>query len=292
MLGSTPASGAGAYVILVHVGLNTGWSNLLANHTTILVVEDACLPDLTPDEVIASSSGPTVVRKYLDRSLDAVGINDSTRAVSAVPVLSFDRRTRKMVDPPDALAQGAEGVKVDEYHQVLGNEDRLEEDVPYRTRVDDDGVEFSPEGGDYFPTIGDEIKKEKCSLFLLLLITCLVLMLMAPFEFSEQPTVQVVGPASEPDTLMQQGVGLDELKHDPSAEESLTHECKDVIVENEYEIISLVVLSIFLQVDIDHLFRKLLQMVSNFVLGAKTELNKADLEEVADVEEVADLEPD
>ncbi|GKC91872.1 hypothetical protein Tco_1157314, partial [Tanacetum coccineum] len=33
-------------------------------------------------------------------------------------------------------------------------------------------------------------------------------------------------------------IGLDELKHDPSAEESATHECKDVIAENEQEIIS------------------------------------------------------
>ncbi|GJZ28621.1 hypothetical protein Tco_0573268 [Tanacetum coccineum] len=28
------------------------------------------------------------------------------------------------------------------------------------TQVDDSGVEFSPEGGDYFPTIGDEIEKK------------------------------------------------------------------------------------------------------------------------------------
>ncbi|GJU93797.1 hypothetical protein Tco_1318553 [Tanacetum coccineum] len=112
-------------------------------------------------------------------------------------VRSFDQRTRKMVDPSvillphvlptdpdhvveDALAQGAEGLGLmqNEDHQVLGNEQKLEEDAPDCTRVDDDGVEFSPEGGDYFPTIGDETKKDKCSIFLLLLIICLVLMLM------------------------------------------------------------------------------------------------------------------
>ncbi|GJR42119.1 hypothetical protein Tco_1310222 [Tanacetum coccineum] len=41
--------------------------------------------------------------KYLDKSLDYVGINDSTRAVSAVLVQSFDRRTKKKVDPPIIL---------------------------------------------------------------------------------------------------------------------------------------------------------------------------------------------
>ncbi|GJU31439.1 hypothetical protein Tco_1175028 [Tanacetum coccineum] len=36
---------------------------------------------------------------------------------------------------------------------------------------------------------------------------------------------------------MQQGAGLDELKHDQSTEESVAQKCKDAIVENKCEII-------------------------------------------------------
>nr|GEV70098.1 zf-CCHC domain-containing protein/DUF4219 domain-containing protein/UBN2 domain-containing protein [Tanacetum cinerariifolium] len=76
--------------------------------------------------------------------------------------------------------------------------ERLEEDAPNRSREDHDDVEFSPEGGDYFPNIG---------------------------------------------------AGLDELKHYPSAKESVTHKCKGVIIENEDEIdgghISLICMSYF-----------------------------------------------
>ncbi|GKA64697.1 hypothetical protein Tco_0764404 [Tanacetum coccineum] len=184
-------------VVLVYSGLSASWSNLLANHTVILAAEDACLPDPTPDEVIASNFDPTDVRKvkatakritsspskepsdatkktnsqsfvndvndvddqddaryhssftkYLDSSLDKVGMNDSTRAVSVVHPASV---AKDVVE--DASAQGDKGVRVDEDHQVLGNEERLEEDSPDRTRVDDDGVEFFLEGSDYFPTI-------------------------------------------------------------------------------------------------------------------------------------------
>ncbi|GKF56290.1 hypothetical protein Tco_0166630 [Tanacetum coccineum] len=80
----------------------------------------------------------------------------------------------------DALAQGAEGLGLmrNEDHQMLRNERKLEEDAFDCTRVDDDGFEFSPKGGDYFPTMGDETKKDKCSIFLMLLIICLVLMIM------------------------------------------------------------------------------------------------------------------
>nr|GEX26842.1 reverse transcriptase domain-containing protein [Tanacetum cinerariifolium] len=80
----------------------------------------------------------------------------------------------------DALAQGAKGLRLmqNEDHQVLRNKKKVEEDAPDCTKVDDDGVEFSPEGGGYFPTMGDETKKDKCSIFLLLLIICLVFMLM------------------------------------------------------------------------------------------------------------------
>nr|GEZ32740.1 hypothetical protein [Tanacetum cinerariifolium] len=142
--------------------------------------------------------------------------------------------------------------------KLLGNERKLEEDASDCTKVDDDGVEFSPEGGDYFPIMGDETKKDKCSIFLLLLIICIVLMLMdrasythscerlllkAKAEFFEQPTMHVVGPASGLNTpkenqqrfyehstksigeltefksrIMQQEAGLDELKHDLSTE--------------------------------------------------------------------------
>nr|GEZ61417.1 hypothetical protein [Tanacetum cinerariifolium] len=130
----------------------------------------------------------------------------------------------------DALAQGVEGFGLmqNEGHQVLENEQKLEEDAPDCTRVDDDGVEFSPEGGDYFPTMGDETKKDKCSIFLLLLIMCL------------------------------QGAGLDELKHDLSTEESVAHKCKNAIVKNKHEIISL--------------------------CDSNIEPNKADPEEVADLD--------
>nr|GEW04196.1 hypothetical protein [Tanacetum cinerariifolium] len=65
-----------------------------------------------------------------------------------------------------------------EDHQVLRNKQKVEEDAFDCTRVDDDGVEFSPEGGDYFPIMGDETKKDNCSIFLLLLIICIVLMLI------------------------------------------------------------------------------------------------------------------
>ncbi|GKD54230.1 hypothetical protein Tco_1287617 [Tanacetum coccineum] len=199
-------------VVLVRFGLSASWSNLLANHTAILAAEDACLPDPTPDEVIASNSDPTDVRKikatakritssppkepsdatkktnsqsfvndvndvddqddaryhssftkYLGSSLDKVGMNDFTRAVSVVHVQSFDWRTMKRPASvakdvvEDASAQGAKGVRVDEDHQVLGNEERLEEDAPDRTRADDDGVEFYLEGSDYFPTIESDV---------------------------------------------------------------------------------------------------------------------------------------
>nr|GEY31453.1 hypothetical protein [Tanacetum cinerariifolium] len=59
----------------------------------------------------------------------------------------------------DDSTQGAEGVRVVEDHQVLGNEEMIEEDVTDHARVKDDVVEFSLIGGDYLPTIGDEIEK-------------------------------------------------------------------------------------------------------------------------------------
>nr|GEY12526.1 hypothetical protein [Tanacetum cinerariifolium] len=102
-----------------------------------------------------------------------------------------------------------------EDHQVLRSEQKLKEDALDCTRVDDDGVEFSPKGGDYFPTMGDETMKDKCSISILLLIVCPVLM------------------------LMDRAGWLDELKHDLSTEESMAHKCKNAIVKNEHEIMSL-----------------------------------------------------
>ncbi|GJR74521.1 hypothetical protein Tco_0086886 [Tanacetum coccineum] len=124
-----------------------------------------------------------------------------------VLVIDFPYFPLDVVD--DALAQGADGLRLmkNEDHQVLGSEQKLEEDASDCTRVDDDGVEFSPEGSDYFPTMSDEIKKDKCSIFLLFLIICI------------------------------QGVGLDKLKHDLSTEESVAQKCKDAIVKNKCEII-------------------------------------------------------
>ncbi|GKE74223.1 hypothetical protein Tco_1536264, partial [Tanacetum coccineum] len=80
----------------------------------------------------------------------------------------------------DALAQGADGLGLmkNEDRQVLGNEQKLEDNASNCTRVDDDGVEFYPKGGDNCPTMGDETKKDKCSIFFLLLIICIVLMLV------------------------------------------------------------------------------------------------------------------
>ncbi|GKC15330.1 hypothetical protein Tco_1012112 [Tanacetum coccineum] len=107
-----------------------------------------------------------------------------------------------------ALAQGADGLGLmkNEDHQVLGNEQKLEDDASDCTRVDDDSVEFSPEGGDYFPTMGDESKKDKCSIFVLLLIICIVFMLMDR-AFYEHST-QSIGELTEfKSGLMQKGAG-------------------------------------------------------------------------------------
>nr|GEV66342.1 hypothetical protein [Tanacetum cinerariifolium] len=189
----------------------------------------------------------------------------------------------------DALAQGDDGLGLmkNEDHQVLGNEQKLEEDAFCCTRVDDDGAKFSLEGGDYFPTMGDETKKDKLFIFLLLLIICIVLMLMdrasyayscerlllkAKATFFEQPTMHVASLASGLNTpkenrqrfyehstqsigeltefksgRMQQGTGLDEQKHDLSTKES-----------------------------------KAALKSSYFVPGANIEPNKAGLEEVVD----------
>ncbi|GKD54027.1 hypothetical protein Tco_1287414 [Tanacetum coccineum] len=124
----------------------------------------------------------------------------------------------------DALAQGADGLGLmkNEDHQVLGNEQKLEEDVSDCTRVDDDSVEFSPEDGDYFPPIdvldrslylAELLKMALQSMNLLTALlfshdsemniccsslahSCERLLLKAKVEFSKQPTMHVAGPAS------------------------------------------------------------------------------------------------
>ncbi|GJZ76138.1 hypothetical protein Tco_0640603 [Tanacetum coccineum] len=153
----------------------------------------------------------------------------------------------------DALAQGAEGLRLmqNEDHQVLGNEQKLEEDASYCTRVDDDGVEFSPEGatqdGDYVfaPTLQSmnlltallvSHGSEMNVCFSLLAQSCERLLLKAKPEFSEQPIMQLTEFKSG---LMHQGAGLDELKHVLSIEESVAHKCKDAIIKNEHKIMSL-----------------------------------------------------
>ncbi|GJV95203.1 hypothetical protein Tco_1546780 [Tanacetum coccineum] len=108
---------------------------------------DTCLPDPTSDEVIMSNVDPIVVGKSFDlvQNFDLVLSFDYVQPFNLVR--SFDQRTRKRVDPSvillphvlptdpdhviqDALAQGAEGLGLmqNEDHQVLGNEQKLEED--------------------------------------------------------------------------------------------------------------------------------------------------------------------
>nr|GEW41191.1 hypothetical protein [Tanacetum cinerariifolium] len=254
-----------ADVVFVRFGLNASWYNLLANHIAILAAEDTCLHDLTPNEVIVSNVDPTIagrVKATAERiaSSQPKEPSDATKKIDSQSfrswsfdfvksfdlvqsfdfVRSFDRRTRKRVDPSIILL----------LHVLPTDPGRIGSSVVYKTLiflgmlvVDDDGVDFSPKGGDYFPTMGDETKKDKCSVFLLLLIICLVLMLMERvsyllsiqrrsrirfmyllldslnkeifedltlleilcvkvlFEFTKQPIMQVVGPASKLDTL-------------------------------------------------------------------------------------------
>ncbi|GKE18582.1 hypothetical protein Tco_1426159 [Tanacetum coccineum] len=169
---------------------------------------------------------------------------------------SFDRRTRKRVDPSVILLSHVLPTDPDRIGSFVAYKTliflgmlvllkKLEDDSPAYTRVDDDGVEFSPEGGDYFPTMGDETKKDKCLIFLLLLIICLVLMLMKRVSYlrSIQKRSGIKFMFLLLDSLNKdstQSIGLGELKHDPYAKESVTHECKDVIAENKHEILSLV----------------------------------------------------
>nr|GEW90695.1 hypothetical protein [Tanacetum cinerariifolium] len=87
----------------------------------------------------------------------------------------------------DALAQGANGLGLikNEDHQVLRNEQKLKEDASDCTRVDDDGVEFSPGGGDYFPTMEHHMVCEDafdCSLSLIELLKMETISLLEPFN--------------------------------------------------------------------------------------------------------------
>nr|GFB02893.1 hypothetical protein [Tanacetum cinerariifolium] len=132
-------------------------------------MKDACLPAPTPDE----SFDLPVHASVPQGGFCLFSLKDFF--VLVIDLLYFPLDVVE-----DSLAQGDDGLGLmkNEDHQVLGNEQKLEEDATDCTRVDDDGVEFSPEGGDYFPTMGDETKKDKCAIFLLLLIICIVLMLM------------------------------------------------------------------------------------------------------------------
>ncbi|GJZ82949.1 hypothetical protein Tco_0648122, partial [Tanacetum coccineum] len=305
------------YFVFVYSGLNASWSNLFADHTTILVAEDACLPAPTPDEVICESL-PMLLRKLtrnvskvgssvpsVKRTNDVKGSADDVNDVddqddahyhsSLTNVAQGGFRLFSLKDFPfvlvinllyfpldvveDALAQGAEGLGLmqNEDHQVLRNEQKLEEDASDCTRVDDDGVEFSPEGGDYFPTIATQDEDyvfartlQSMNLLTALLVShgsemnvrcsslvhsCERLRLKAKSEFFEQLTMKLTEFKSG---IMQQGAGLDELKHDLSTKESMAYKCKDAIIKNKHEIMSL--------------------------CGANIEPNKADPEEVADLD--------
>ncbi|GKA61250.1 hypothetical protein Tco_0760657, partial [Tanacetum coccineum] len=145
----------------------------------------------------------------------------------------------------DALAQGDNGLGLmkNEDHQVLGNEQKLEEDASDCTRA------------------GDETKKDKCSIFLLLLIICIVLMLINRASYSHScgrlllkaKADLSIGELTEfKSGLVQQGAGLDELNHDLSTKESVAQKSAS---ESSY-----------------------------FVPGANIEPNKAGSEEVADLD--------
>ncbi|GJT86224.1 hypothetical protein Tco_1067941 [Tanacetum coccineum] len=162
------------------------------------------------------------------------------------PVFCFD-----VVE--DALAQGADGLGLmkNEDHQVLGNEQKLEEDASDCTRVDDDGVEFSPE---------DDVLDRSLYLAELLKMALQLMNLLTALLFSHDSemnircsslahsyerlllkakhSTQSIGELTEfKSRLMQHRTGLDELKHDLSTEESVAQKCKIAIVKNKREII-------------------------------------------------------
>nr|GEV38544.1 hypothetical protein [Tanacetum cinerariifolium] len=130
-----------AYLVLVYSGVNASWSNVFVN-TTILAAEDACLPASTLDE------GGFYLFSLKDFPF-----------VLVIDLLYFPLDVVQ-----DALAQGADGLGLmkNEDHQVHGNEKKLEEDASDCTKVDDDGVKFSPKGGDYFPTMGVTHRTNVC----------------------------------------------------------------------------------------------------------------------------------
>nr|GEW16420.1 retrovirus-related Pol polyprotein from transposon TNT 1-94 [Tanacetum cinerariifolium] len=213
-----------------------------------------------------------ISRKIKVRGKELFLLFDSTASFSA----SF-----RLDVVEDALAQSADrlGLIKNEDHQVLRNKQKLEKDATNCTRVDDDGVKFSPKGGDYFPTmerytvcedaldlslsLAGILKMEtilartlqSINLLTALLFSydfemnihcsslahsCERLLLKAKAEFFEQPTMPVAG------------AGLDELKHDLSDEESMA--------------------------------QKSTSKSSYFVLGANIEPNKAGSDEVADLD--------
>nr|GEW79860.1 hypothetical protein [Tanacetum cinerariifolium] len=181
-----------AYVVLVNCDLNASRSNLFADHTTILAAKDACLPAPTPDEVICDRRSLLMRLKKLTRKVSKVGssvpsvkrtndvkgsaddvndVDDQDDAHYHSSLTKYLVRSFDIIE--DALAQGAEGLglKQNEDHQVLGNEQKLEEDASDCTRVDDDDVGFSPEERhtfyedelDRFLTLAELLKMETMS---------------------------------------------------------------------------------------------------------------------------------
>ncbi|GJT47973.1 hypothetical protein Tco_0974130 [Tanacetum coccineum] len=171
-----------AYVVLLCSGVNASWSNAFVDHTIILAVKDVCLPTSTLDKSFDLVRSFDLVQSFdLVWSFDIVWSFDLVQSFDLVRSFDLPMHARVAQDVvEDTLAQCTDGLGLmkNEDHQVLRNEQKLEEDASDCIRVDDDGVEFSPEGGDYFPIMGDETKKDKCSIFLLLFIICIVLMLM------------------------------------------------------------------------------------------------------------------
>ncbi|GJY75358.1 hypothetical protein Tco_0480474 [Tanacetum coccineum] len=241
----------------------------------------------------------------LVRSFDLVQSFDLVRSFDFVEsfdlVWSFDQRTRKRVDPSVILLLHVFPIDPDSIRSFVVHKTliflgmlvllkKLEEDAPDCTRVDDDGVEFSPKSGDYFPTMGDETKKDKCSIFLLLLIICLVLMQMERVSYlrSIQRRSRIRFLFLLLDSLNKEifedlTVYEDALDPFLSLAEILKIETMSPLEPlNQYR--KSFGIRHFLQVYVDNFFQKLLQRVSHFVPGANIEPNKADPEEVADLD--------
>nr|GEV54081.1 hypothetical protein [Tanacetum cinerariifolium] len=188
--------------VFIHSGLNASWYNLLANHTAILAADDTCLPDPTPDEVIVINVDPIVVGKCAN---DVEGSADNVDDVD---------------DQDNAHYHSADNV-----NDFVRSFDLVRSFKPTRKRVDL-SIIFLPHVLLTDPDRIGSFVGHKTLIFLGMLVL-----------------LKVAGPASKLDTLKEnyqkiyepstRSIGLDKPKHDSSAEESVTHECKDVIIENE-----------------------------------------------------------